>query len=89
MEECKTKLERRLDAHLAKALAMQPFSAGNLAPNLLLEGETGTGKTAITMKWAEENGIKLFGINVSLWVNFPKNMNDIYYVGEEIIRALS
>lgn len=89
MEECKTKLEQRLDAHLAKALAMQPFSAGNLAPNLLLEGETGTGKTAITEKWAEENGINLFGINVSLWVNFPKNMNDIYYVGEEIIRALS
>lgn len=89
MEECKTKLERRLDEHLAKALAMQPFSAGNLAPNLLLEGETGTGKTEITKKWAEENGIKLFGINVSLWVNFPKNMNDIYYVGEESIRALS
>lgn len=89
MEECKTKLEQRLDAHLAKALAMQPFSAGNLAPNLLLEGETGTGKTEITKKWAEENGIKLFEINVSLWVNFPKNMNDIYYVGEEIIRALS
>ncbi len=89
MEEFKTKLERRLDEHLAKALAMQPFTEGNVAPNLLLEGETGTAKTEITQKWAKENGIKLFEINVSLWVNFPKNMNDIYYVGEESIRALS
>ena len=89
MEQFKTKLERRLDEHLAKALAMQPFTEGNVAPNLLLEGETGTAKTGITQKWAKENGIKLFEINVSLWVNFPKNMNDIYYVGEESIRALS
>ena len=89
MEQFKTKLEQRLDEHLAKALAMQPFSEGNVAPNLLLEGETGTGKTEITQKWAKENGIKLFGINVSFWINFAKNMNDIYYVGEESIRALS
>ena len=89
MEECKTKLEQRLDAHLAKALAMQPFSAGNLAPNLLLEGETGTGKTAITKKWAEENGINLFEINVSFFADSTQKTIDMLYGGEEYIRNLS
>ena len=89
MEECKTKLEQRLDAHLAKALAMQPFSAGNLAPNLLLEGETGTGKTAITEKWAEENGINLFEINVSFFSDSTQKTIDMLYGGEKYIRNLS
>ena len=89
MKEFKTKLEERLDAHLAKALAMQPFSERNVAPNLLLEGETGTGKTEITYKWAKNNGIKLFEINVSYWTNFTQKINDTYYVGEETIHALS
>ena len=87
--EKKTKLEQRLDEHLERALAMQPFSEGKLSSNLLLEGETGTGKTSITTEWAGKNDINLFSINVSYWIDSTQKTIDLLYGGEECIRNLS
>ena len=89
MKEFKTKLEQRLDAHLSKALAIQPFSEGNLAPNLLVEGETGTGKTEIITKWAKENGVNLFSINMAVFVEATQKKVNMLYGGEECICDLS
>ena len=86
--EKKTKLEQRLDEHLERALAMQPFSEGKLSPNLLLEGETGTGKTSITRKWARKNDINLFFINVPYWIDSTQKTFDMLYGGEERIRNI-
>lgn len=67
-----TKLEKWLNEKLAKVLKMQPLTEKNLPQNLLVVGETGTGKTAIIRKWAELNNLNLFDINVSFGWIIPK-----------------
>lgn len=67
MEEEKTRLEKRLDEHLERALSMRPFSKDKLMPNLLLVGSFGTGKSYITSKWAKRNGINLVDIGIEGW----------------------
>ncbi len=85
----KTRLEKRLDEHLERALQMKPFSKDKLMPNLLLEGSTGTGKTSITEKWAKDNGINLFEIHINSWRGVSKEQVGIFFSEEKSMKDLS
>lgn len=85
----KTRLEKRLDEHLERALQMKPFSKDKLMPNLLLEGSTGTGKTSITEKWAKDNGINLFEIHINSWRGVSKEQVGIFFSEEKSMKYLS
>ena len=85
----KTKLEKRLDEHLERALQMKPSCKGKLMPSLLLEGSTGTGKTSITRKWAKDNGVNLCHIQVNLWRGVSKEQVEAAFSEEASLKNLS